>query len=81
MSVVESTPNLGVNDVHELPSQASAGAAMFTVSITSTTSSKAGFSARIGPFLSPAALRLGSSHTCQRQQSPVLARRLHLGGT
>jgi len=31
------TSNLGVNDVHERPSQASAGAAMFTVSITSTT--------------------------------------------
>jgi hypothetical protein len=48
--------NLGVNDVHERPSLASGGAAMFTVSITSTTSSTAGFSARIGRFPLPAAL-------------------------
>ena len=37
---------------------------------------RAGFSARIAPFAP-----LSSSHTCQRQQSPVLARRLHPRGT
>jgi hypothetical protein len=51
-----STPNEGVNDVHERPRRQPPGATMFTVSITSTTSSKAGFSARIGPFAPPAAL-------------------------
>ncbi len=53
------TPNLGVNDVHERPSRASAGAAMFTGVDHVHDVIEGDFSARIGPFPLPAAL--GSS--------------------